>query len=159
MVQEKINDDNTKNIDLALDLMTKKIESQDKAHGSLESKIGIFLGFVSVIASSAIVILQNNKELLGLNIFTLGLIGVYLTLIALVVSSQTKTYYEPPEVDDFYSDSALIKQHGKLKSQLISNMHAGYIKNLENQKFKSFFYNFAIYCFLLSILLLFLGII
>jgi hypothetical protein len=150
---------NKENIDFAFQVMGKKLDSQAQAHSALESKIGLFLGFVGVIAGSAIALLQGKSGLLGLNIFTIGLTGIYVSLIALVAASQTKTYYDPPDFNDFYSDPVLKQPHIDLKNQVISNMKEGYGKNQSNQKLKGLLYNFAVYCFLLSILFLFLGII
>lgn len=152
------NDNDNKNIDLALQLSIKKIETQNQAHDSLESKIGILLGFVGIIAGSVIILIQQNTDLVGLNIFTLGLILIYLALILLVFASQTRTYLDPPDFPAFYSKESLSQSNGAVKNQIIADIKGCHEQNAEPHAYKSKLFNFAIYSFLISILLLFLGI-
>lgn len=156
MPNNKMNDQ--KNIDFALDLMSKKLYMQNSAHNALEAKIGILFGFVGVVAGSAIVLLQNKIELLGLNIFTIGLLEIYTSLILLVIASQTRYFLDPPDFPAFYSEEALAKEPIQLKNQAIADMKSSYQHNLRIQEIKARYYNLAIWFFVGSILLLFLGI-
>lgn len=149
---------NEDNIDLALSLVRMKLESQNNAHNTLESKIGILFGFVGIIAGSAIVVVEGKKELLGLNIFTIGLIGIYLVLLFLVIASQTRRFLDPPDFPTFYSKEALARPSIDLKNQAIADMQASYLSNLKIQELKSLFYNLSVWFFAGSILFLFLGI-
>jgi len=153
-----VEENNKLNIDFALELMGRKLDMQMHAHNSLESKVGVLLGFVGVIAGSSIVLLQNKTELVGINIFTLGLVGIYLTLILLVFASRTRTFLDPPDFPAFYSEGALAKQNIELKNQAIADMKSAYQTNNKNHQRKCMFFDHAIYCFALSVLLLFLGI-
>ena len=149
---------NENNIDLAFSFMRMKLEFQSNAHNTLESKIGILFGFVGAMAASAIVLVNSKKELIGLNIFTIGLVGIYLVLLFLVITSQTRQFLDPPDFPAFYTKEALAKQNIDLKNQAIADMKASYQSNMKIQEFKSLFYNLAIWFFTGSILLLFLGI-
>jgi len=146
------------NIDVAFSLVRMKLESQNNAHNTLESKIGILFGFVGIIAGSAIVVVEGKKELLGLNIFTIGLIGIYLVLLFLVIASQTRRFLDPPDFPTFYSKEALARPNIDLKNQAIADMQACYTSNLKIQELKSLFYNLSVWFFAGSILFLFLGI-
>jgi len=135
---------NKDNIDLAFSIMRMKLEMQNNAHNTIESKVGILFGFVGIISGSAIVLVDNNRELLGLNIFTIGLALIYVVLILLVIASQTRQFLDPPDFPAFYSEEALAKQNIDLKNQAISDMKASYQSNIKIQEFKSYFYNLAI---------------
>ncbi len=154
-----MNENEEKNLDLAFDLAKRKIDIQNLNHNSLESKIGILLGFVGVLAASTIALLQSKVDLLGLNIFTLGVIGIYLAFVFLVIASRTRVFLEPPDFSVFYSADSLGFENKKIKNQAVADMRAAFESNNLIQGSKAKLYNFAIQSFLASILLLFLGII
>jgi hypothetical protein len=153
-----IDKNNQENIDFALQVMRQKFDNQNLSFQTLESKIGILLGFVGVIAGSSIVVIQNNIKLLGLNIFTIGIVGIFITLISLTLASKTRIMLDPPDFPTFYSGEALQQPNIELKNQVIADMKASYQSNLKNQEKKASYYNFALLSFLLSLLFLFLGI-
>ena len=157
-MKKNIQQNNESNIDFVYKVMSRKLEMQMDAHNSLENKTGILLGFVGIIFGSIIVLIQQNIELLGLNIFTIGLVGIFLSLSLLVIASQTRIYFDPPDFPAFYSEEALSKETIDLKNQVIADMKGSYEKNLRHQEIKSKLYNIAIYCFAISMLFLFLGI-
>ena len=156
--RKEIQQNNELVIDFAYKIMSKKLEMQMNAHNSLENKTGIFLGFVGIIVGSTIVLLQQKIDLLGLNIFTIGLCGIYLTFLLLVIASRTRIYFDPPDFPDFYSEETLNKKFIDFKNKIIANMKHSYELNMKNQKMKANLYNYAIYCFAISMLFLFLGI-
>ncbi len=157
-MKKDVQQNNESNLDFAYKIMSRKLEIQMDAHNSLENKTGILLGFVGIIIGSAIVLIQQKIDLFGLNIFTIGLFGIYLTFLLLVVASQTRIYFDPPDFPAFYSEEALRKKTIDLKNQVIADMKRSYEKNLRHQEIKSKLYNIAIYCFAISMLFLFLGI-
>ena len=152
------NNKDENNIDFAFKIMSTKFQSQNGYHVALENKIGTMLGFVGIITASIIAVVQTRTGLLGLNIFTLGVIGMFITLWHLVDSSQTRKYLDSPDFSCFYTEESLNKSACDLKNQVISDMKSSFEKNNEIQNKKAKLYNFAIHCFLLSILFLFLGI-
>lgn len=156
--RKEIQQNNESVIDFAYKVMSRKSEMQMDAHNSLENKTGILLGFIGIIVGSAIILIQQEIDLFGLNIFTIGLFGIYLTFLLLVVASQTRIYFDPPDFSAFYSEEALKKKSLDLKNKVIADMKHSYELNMENQKIKSELYNVAIYCFAISMLFLFLGI-
>ena len=157
-MKKDIQRNNEFNIDFAYKVMSRKLEMQMDAHSSLENKTGILLGFVGIIVGSAVVLIQQKIDLFGLNIFTIGLSGIYLTFLLLVIASQAKIYFDPPDFLDFYSEEALNKKSIDLKNKVIADMKRSYELNMKNQEIKANLYNHAIYCFAISMLFLFLGI-
>jgi len=157
-MKQDVQQNNGSNIDFAYKIMSRKLEMQMDAHNSLENKTGILLGFVGIIVGSTIVLIQQKIDLVGLNIFTIGLFGIYLTFLLLLTASQTRTYLDPPDFPAFYSEEALRRETVDFKNQVIADMKRSYELNMRNQDIKSKLYNVAIYCFAISMLLLFLGI-
>jgi len=149
---------NESNIDFAYKIISRKLEVQMNAHNSLENKTGILLGFVGIIVGSTIVLIQQKIDLVGLNIFTIGLSGIYLTFLLLIAASRTRIYLDPPDFPAFYSEKAMRREAVEFKNQIIADMKHSYELNMRNQEIKSKLYNIGIYCFAISMLLLFLGI-
>lgn len=157
-MEKQVQQNNESNIDFAYKIISKKLEMQIDAHNSLENKTGILLGFVGIIVGSVIVLIQQKIDLVGLNIFTIGLFGIYLTLLLLIAASQTRIYLDPPDFPAFYSEEAMERETVDFKNQVIADMKRSYEFNMQNQEIKSKLYNVGIYCFAISMLLLFLGI-
>ncbi len=157
-MKKDVQQNNESILDFAYKVMSRKLEMQMDAHNSLENKAGISLGFVGVIVASIIVLIQQKIDLVGLNIFTIGLGGIYLTFLLLLFASRTRIYFDPPDFPAFYSKEALKKQTVNVKNKVIADMKCSYELNMRNQVIKSRFYNVAIYCFAISMLFLFLGI-
>ncbi|MCK5123526.1 MAG: hypothetical protein KAQ87_05280 [Candidatus Pacebacteria bacterium] len=157
-MQNEIQQNNESVMDFAYNVMCKKLEMQMNAHNSLENKIGILLGFVGIIVGSVIILIQQNIDLFGLNIFTVGSSGIYLTFLLLVVASQTRIYFDSPDFPSFYSEEALKKKSTDFKNKIIADMKYSYELNMKNQEKKAELYNIAIYCFVISMLFIFLGI-
>ncbi len=147
-----------KNVDFAFEVISRKLDMQNHAHNAIESKIGTLFGFVGALAGAAVVLLENKANLLGLNIFTIGMVGIYVTLIFLVLASRTRTFMDPPDFPVFYSAESLARQNVDLKNQAVSDMISSYKINMKHQVDKSRFYDLAVYCFAVSVLFLFLGI-
>lgn len=156
-MEEDVEKNNELNLDFAYRIMSRKLETQMSAHNSLENKIGILLGFVGIIGGGIIVLTQQKTDLLGINIFTIGLFGVYITFLLLVIASQTRVYLDAPDFPAFYSAEALKKNIIDFKNQVIADMRQSYELNMNNQTKKSKLYNVAIYCFVTSMLFLSLG--
>ncbi len=157
-MEKQVQQNNESNLDFAYKVMDRKLKMQIDAHNSLENKTGILLGFVGIIVGSTIVLIQQKIDLVGLNIFTIGLFGIYLTFLLLVIASQTRIYFDPPDFSAFYSEEALKKETVDVKNKVIADMKRSYELNMRNQEIKSKLYNVAIYCFAISMLFLFLGI-
>jgi len=157
-MKRNVQSNNEKNIDFAFELMRQKLGLQLDAHGSLENKIGILLGFVGVMAGSSIILIKQSPALFGLNIFTIGLFGLYIALLLLVIASQTRRYLDPPDFPAFYSESALKMTNIDLKNQVIADMKKSYKINNKHHEEKAKLYDYAISIFVVSILFLFLGI-
>ena len=97
-MQNEIQQNNESVIDFAYNIMCRKLDMQMNAHNSLESKIGILLGFVGIIVGSVIILIQQKIDLFGLNIFTIGSSGIYLTFLLLVIASRTRIYFDGENV-------------------------------------------------------------
>lgn len=147
-----------KNLQLAFDLAFKKADAQNISHNSLEAKIGILLGFVGALSASMVLLLLEKVNLLGINIFTLGVVGIYITLIFLVRASSTRTYLDPPDFSSFYYEGCSDESHEKMVSQIVADIQECIEKNNKIQSLKARLYNDAIFSLAASIFLLFLGI-
>ena len=147
------------NLDLALEIISRKLDFQSKAFASLEAKIGILFGFVGLIFSGAIIQMAGQLELLGRNFLTLGLIGLSVTLLLLVLASRTKIFLDPPDFPTFYSEDSLKKTAVAFKNQIVSDMIESYKRNAKLHSEKAQFYDFALWTFLASLVLIFTGII
>lgn len=146
------------NIEFALALMSRKLDSQGKSHVSLETKIGILLGFVGIIAAGAVTLMQGQMELVGRNFLTLGLIGLAVTLFLLILASRTQIFFDPPDFPAFYSKEALSTDSLEVKNQVIADMKESYNINLKNQIRKAKLYDVSLWVFLGSLILIFIGI-
>jgi hypothetical protein len=146
------------NLDLALNLMSRKLDMQNHAHSALEQKMGYFLGFIGALAGGAIALIQGRTELLGLNIFTLGFSGIYITLVLLAIASRARKYLDPPDFPAFYSKESLSKEVNDTKNQAVADMKAAYLENSKIHEEKAVLFNRSLEVFILSILFLVLGV-
>lgn len=154
-----MNDSNpNQNLNLAFQLALKKIDTQNSNNAALDSKIGVLLAFVGAISASIVLILDQKTELLGINIFTLGVAGVYATLLFLVLASRTKDFLDPPDFSTFYSNHCVKMEHHEVMNQVVADIQDCFNKNSPIQTFKANMYNWAVLCLFGSIALLFLGI-
>jgi len=154
----KNNQQSNQNIDLALEIISDKLERQNKAHSSLEAKIGILFGFVGAITAGAIALMQGNAELIGRNFLTLGLIGLGITLLLLILASRTRTFLDPPDFSAFYSQDSLNKDEVEFKNQIVADMTESYKRNALIHSQKAQLYDAALWTFLVSLVLIFIGI-
>lgn len=146
------------NLDLSFELINNKLERQSNAHASLEAKIGILFGFVGVISAGAIALMQGQLELIGRNFLTLGLIGLGITLLLLILASRTRTFLDPPDFSTFYSQQSLNKDGIEFKNQIVADMIESYKRNTQYHSEKARFYDTALWVFLGSLILIFIGI-
>lgn len=146
------------NIDFAYEVMARKLEAQDRSHDALEAKMGILLGFLGALAGSGAVMLFD-RSLIGFNLFTLSLIGIYVALALLIIASLPTIYFSPPSHEDVYSKEALAVSVAVTKNQAVANMIAGYQRNRDIQNHKAKLYATALCIFFVSIFLTFLSLI
>lgn len=145
--KKEIQQNNESVLDFVYKVMGRKLEMQVNVHNSLENKMGILLGFVGIIVGSTIVLIQQKIDLFGLNIFTIGLFGIYLIFLLLVIASQTRIYFDSPDFSTFYSEEALKKKSIDFKNKVIADMKRSYELNTKNQEIESKLYNVAKYPF------------
>ncbi|MDO8551634.1 MAG: hypothetical protein Q7S03_03075 [bacterium] len=146
------------NLDLSLEIINRKLELQVSAHTSLEAKIGILFGFVGVITAGAIALMQGRQELIGRNFLTLGLICLGITLLLLILASRTRTFLDPPDFSTFYSQKSLNNDGIEFKNQIVSDMIESYKRNALYHLEKARLYDGALWTFLGSLILIFIGI-
>jgi hypothetical protein len=147
------------NIDFALILVRQKLEFQSKVTQSLDTKTGILIGFVSVIAANLIIVIKADHSLMGLNLFSLGLIVLGFALLNLIMATLTKEYLDPPDFDTFYSEDALAKPNIDLKNQVIADMKKSYNQNYLNDTNRGRYFDRSVWAVAGSILLLVIGVI
>lgn len=152
------NNQQTSNLDLSLEIISDKLDRQMDAHSSLEAKVGILFGFVGVITAGAIALMQGRLDLVGRNFLTLGILGLGVTLILLVLASQTRTFFDPPDFTAFYSKKALNSDEVVLKNQIVSDMIEAYKRNARHHSNKAKMYDASLWIFLGSLILIFMGI-
>lgn len=152
------NIESEKKLALATEVMLKKLEMQQFGHDSIEGKVGVLLGFVATILTILLGFVFAHDTLFGLNIFTLGLFGCFLTLIYLSLASKTRIYFDPPDFDRFYSEAAFAETSLDIRNGVVADMKESYIRNAKNQDVKSAFYNYALLTLLISLALILLGI-
>jgi hypothetical protein len=153
-----LNPDIGKNISFAYEVMVQKLEAQDRAHDALETKMGVLLGFTGAIGGGGAALLFTN-HLLGCNLLTLSLVGIYAALALLIIASLPATYYSPPGYEDIYSAKALAVPVDVVKNQAVANMIEGYKENEIIQNGKASLYKAALYIFAASTALIFLSLI
>lgn len=152
------NQQSNQNLDLSLEIINRKLERQVGAHTSLEAKIGILFGFVGVITAGAIALMQGRQELIGRNFLTLGLICLGITLLLLILASRTRTFLDPPDFSTFYSQQSLNNDGIEFKNQIVSDMIESYRRNALYHSEKARLYDTALWTFLGSLILIFIGI-
>jgi len=156
--RNKIEENNKANIQLVLDIVYRKHETQKHAFDALEAKIGTLFGFLGIIIAGAIALLKNNTGLISINLFTAGLVGLFTSLLLLVLASLSRAYLDPPSFSTIYSDSSLEKSTLDLSNQVIADVKSAYEENKRLQVYKANLYNAAIIIFIVSLGLLLLGI-
>lgn len=152
------NQQSNQNLDLSLEMINRKLERQVGAHTSLEAKIGILFGFVGAITAGAVALMQGRLELIGRNFLTLGLTGLGITLLLLMLASRTRIFLDPPDFSTFYSKQALNKNGVEFKNQIVSDMVESYKRNALSHSDKARLYDAALWVFLGSLVLIFIGV-
>lgn len=155
MANEK--DNNEKNIDFAISTMKQKLSSQSRATQALDTKAGILIGFVSVVAANLVIILKDKPQLVKINLFTIGLTILLYALVKLIQAATTKEYLDPPDFDAFYSDKALAKENMTLKNEVAADMKQSYIHNNKLDGKRAMAFDRSIYALAISIILLIIG--
>jgi hypothetical protein len=150
--------DNENNLKLGLSLANSKIASQAGANRSVDSKVGILLGFSGAIAAGTLTFIKSDSKLIGVNLFSLGLIMLFGTIACLILASKSRTFLDPPDFHTFYSKKALSKSNIDLLNQIIADTKKCYGDNslVINTKVK--YFDTAIYLLGTSIILLTIGI-
>lgn len=149
---------NEKNIDFALDTARQKLAFQARATQALDTKTGILIGFVSVVAANLLLLIKDKPDLVGVNLFGLGLLVLLYALWNLVQATWTKDYLDPPDFDTFYSEDALAKDNTKLKNQVVADIKKSYEHNHTNDKDRAAAFDRSVWALATSIILLVTGV-
>lgn len=153
-----IEKNNIENIDLAFEVMKRKFDFQSDAINTLDSKVGVLLGFIGALTGGLFLILINNDPLVTLNLLSVGMFCVFLSFIALVVSTWPREYSDPPSMHTVYSEESLAKPNLNLKNQFVADIQDCYTKHAKIQRTKAMFYKVALGFLTLAFVLMFLGI-
>lgn len=156
---KNIEQNNRSNLELGLQIAKQKIVAQASANQSIDAKVGILLGFAGAIAAGTIAIIKSDPSLIGFNVFIFGLFGLLVSILCLILASCTRTFYDPPDFDTFYSQKALAKDNHALMNQVISDTKKSYLLNADITKDKAAYFDRAIYLLGLGIILLIIGVI
>ncbi|MFH1955884.1 MAG: hypothetical protein ABIJ36_03175, partial [Patescibacteria group bacterium] len=110
------------------------------------------------ITAGAIALMQGQLELIGRNFLTLGLTGLGVTLLLLILAAHTRPFFDPPDFSTFYSQQSLNKDGIEFKNQIVSDMIESYKRNALYHSEKARLYDAALWTFLGSLILIFIGI-
>lgn len=147
-----------KNIDFALDTARQKLSFQARATQALDTKTGILIGFVSVVAANLLLLIKDKTDLVGVNLFGLGLLVLLYALWNLIQATRTKDYLDPPDFDTFYSEDALAKDNIKIKNQVVADIKKSYEQNHTNDKERAEAFDRSVWALGASIILLVIGV-
>lgn len=139
------------NLDFAYQVASRKLDLQVGVHAQLESKAGLFLGFVTTLLGSTILLLKDSHGLIGSNLFSFGLALQLATAGLLTYALKNRQHFDPPTVKVAYGEDAFSKSHIDYKNQIVSDMFSSYEKNNKNQALKADAVNRALLCFGISI--------
>lgn len=145
------------NIDFALDTAREKMAFQARSTQSLDSKTGILLGFVGVIAANLLLLLNSNPDLLGKNLFTGGLLVLLYSFWNLVKATKTKEYLDPPSFETFYTEDALSKETIDLKNQVVADIKKCYETNHTNDVSRAKSFDSGVWSLAISLVILIIG--
>lgn len=132
----------TQNIDFVLEMLLIKFNHLLGATQALEKKAGLLAAFIPAILTSSLVL---SKDLIGCNLYTLGLfllLGALVTLCA--IHYPTKWSY-PPNEDTLYSNESLNADLTDLKNQMAADIKRAFTDNLKKHQWKAGLYEFAVF--------------
>lgn len=133
-----------KNIDLLYDVAYKKINDQNDANRSIDAKVGVLFGFVGVIAVWLMEVVISNKNVLGWNAISVGLLFLMISVVLCIFAARSRTFRNPIDLHQVYSEQYLAKKHIDLKNQIVSDLSDTYDKNQAIVVVKSYFFDAAI---------------
>jgi hypothetical protein len=154
--KDKKKDDQCKNIDLLLRIAFHKFDYQVDSGNSLENKAGVFLGFLSVVIVGIMALVQQGITF-DLDFFTIGFLGLAVTLFLLILSLRTYSFLDPPDLPNFYSKEMLNSKNIDFENKVIADVKKSYENNLIVYNKKAKLYDHSLWLFLLSLILIFLG--
>lgn len=132
-----------KNIELLYEVSYRKIDSQNEANRSIDSKVGVLFGFVGVIAVWVMGVALSNKNILGWNIFSIGLFLLMVSIVLCVFAARSRTFHSPIDLRQMYSEKYLKMKHLNLKNQMVADICDSHEKNQKTIKIKSYFFDAA----------------
>jgi hypothetical protein len=159
MKSNQYDDNDIANLEFALVIVKQKLDFQSKVTQALDTKTGILLGFVSVVAANILLLINDKPSSIGLNLFTLGLLVLSYSFWCLIKSARTKDYLDPPDFGTFYSEAALAMNNVDLKNQVIADMKKSYEHNHDNDKDRAAYFEKSIWALAASVTLLVIGVV
>ena len=150
---------NMKNIDLLYEIAYRKVESQNDANRSIDSKVGVLFGFTGIISVWVFGVVIANQTILGWNLFSIGLFIMMASITLSVFAARSRVFFDPIDMDSAYSSKYLKKSHIDLKNQLLADVVDSHQKNQKLISAKSYLFDIAVIALGLTIVLFYLDLI
>ncbi|PIR76044.1 MAG: hypothetical protein COU32_04215 [Candidatus Magasanikbacteria bacterium CG10_big_fil_rev_8_21_14_0_10_42_10] len=145
-----MNKDLKLNIDTAFELMKMKFEHLSRATDVLDQKSGYIMAVITAILGG---IGFLSTDLIGLNIFTLGVIFICFALLIFFLMNYAIPWHYPPHEDVIYSDKTLKMNSADYKNQMTSDIKKAFQENHIKHKRKSFLFNLAMFFLMIGIMM------
>jgi hypothetical protein len=155
MPKQKINE--LENMELVLKCALHKLDYQVRTYESLDSKSGVFLGFLGVIMVGIIALIYEEDIIIGLNFLTLAILGLITTFFLLIMSLRTQRFIDPPKFDNLHSLAILNGNNLDSKNKIIADIKKAYEDNFSIHNRKADFYDSSLWTFFASIILIFIS--
>ena len=155
----ELHSDKYKNLLASHAIMGEKTKVQNQTSQSLDSKIGVLLGFCAAILTGFVAILVTKASLLGLNFFTLGVVCVLTSFLLLVLAARTRTYYDYPLIESLQTEVVVELSSNDFLEGIIDSSIECYAYNASVNVKKAQLYDGAIWTMLVGVFFVFLGII
>jgi hypothetical protein len=144
-------------VDFAFEIVSRKHAFLNDAIAAMQSKIATIIGFIATVLAG-IVVLQQETQTLGPNLFTAGIAGLYVALWFLIIAARPGNLWDPVDFETIYSSEAFRKPAIDIKNQVVADMIKTYGLNLSIHKGRARLYSYSLWILGTSILLVMTGI-
>ncbi len=149
------NNENLGKIEFLLANANEKIKRQADTWSELDQKTGLIFGFISTIIVAAGILLG---DCFGLNFLTVGGVFLVFSLTAAAASLWTRTFWDPIDLDNFYTKGFLAQETVNIKNKAFADTKKCYEINSGIIESKSRFFKISLFLLILGLVLVIVGV-
>lgn len=148
------NNENLGKIEFLLATANEKIKRQADTWSELDQKTGLIFGFISTLIAAVGIFLG---DCFGLNFLTVGVVFLVFSLIAAAASLWTRTFWDPIDLDNFYTRAFLAEGAVNIKNKALADTKKCYEINSGTIESKSRFFKTSLSLLVLGLVLVIVG--